>query len=169
MASQAKEGYIIDNTMPNFHPILVHFPIALLTIYALMELLRIKRLTMWPSWFYIKATFVILGALAAIPTGVSGLLIIQEFAVGDRAFAILSRHVIFAQLTILTFLILGITHFFAWRGGKKSRAFVDGPWSVVFATLGLVFVTITGALGGGFVHGSEVEPMVSLVFKLLGL
>jgi hypothetical protein len=92
-----------------------------------------------------------------------------QYAVGQRAIDILSRHAIFGQLTFITFFILGLIYFFAWRGGKKSRAFIEGPWSIVLAILGLIFITITGALGGGFVHGEKIDPMVTLVFRLLGL
>ena len=148
---------------------LVHFPIALLSVYALMEILRVKRLTAWPPWFHIKATFVIIGVLSAIPTAVSGLLIQPEFAVGERAIAILDRHLLFALAAVTVFFFLAILYAFAWRGGAKARAFVASPWSVILAIIGLILITITGALGGGFVHGSEVDPMVSLVFKLLGL
>ena len=50
----------------------VHFPIALLTVYALMELVWSKRLRKNESWLYVKAAFLIiglLGAYAALSTG----------------------------------------------------------------------------------------------------
>jgi len=56
----------------NVHPIFVHFPIALLTIYALLELIQFKKVTSWNPWFYIKASFVVFGAIgtyAALFTG----------------------------------------------------------------------------------------------------
>ena len=39
----------------NIHPIFVHFPIALLTLYSLAELIRWRRITELAYWFYVKA------------------------------------------------------------------------------------------------------------------
>ena len=36
----------------NVHPLLIHFPIALLTVYVVMECLRFKKLLAEHSWFY---------------------------------------------------------------------------------------------------------------------
>jgi uncharacterized membrane protein len=72
----------------NLHPIFVHFPIALLTIYALLEVfipLKVKvfKVCKWqntklyallvnPIWKHIKAFLVIFGAVTVIPTLLTG-------------------------------------------------------------------------------------------------
>ncbi|MEK7110290.1 MAG: hypothetical protein AAB759_00205 [Patescibacteria group bacterium] len=38
----------------NIHPAFVHFPIALLTIYAVLELARFRFFTARPYWFHLK-------------------------------------------------------------------------------------------------------------------
>ena len=61
-----------DKNHMNLHPIFVHFPIALLTLYTLCELLRFKKIKDHPAWFYLKAVLIIcgtLGAAAALLTG----------------------------------------------------------------------------------------------------
>jgi uncharacterized membrane protein len=47
----------------NVHPLLVHFPIALLVVYSLLEWVPLKKLANLSSWFYIKATFLFFGDL----------------------------------------------------------------------------------------------------------
>ena len=58
--------------MINIHPIFVHFPIALFTIYALFEIIRIKRFETTDTITYIKSAFLIIGSISsmlAVPTG----------------------------------------------------------------------------------------------------
>lgn len=50
----------------DFHPIIVHFPIALLTCYGLMELVRLKKVLTSAHWFYIKAVFLLVGSAATL-------------------------------------------------------------------------------------------------------
>ena len=49
----------------NLHPIFVHFPIALFTLYALLECARFKKLQEQTYYFYLKAFLVITGGLAS--------------------------------------------------------------------------------------------------------
>lgn len=59
--------------MENLHPIVVHFPIALLTLYSILEILSLSRKiraskTVW----YIKLFLVVVGLIsvqAALTTG----------------------------------------------------------------------------------------------------
>ncbi|KHO51327.1 MAG: hypothetical protein QT04_C0044G0036 [archaeon GW2011_AR11] len=56
----------------NIHPIFVHFPIALLSLYAVMVLIRFRKVMGLPYWSYAKAILAIagtLGAFAALQTG----------------------------------------------------------------------------------------------------
>ena len=46
--------------------------------------------------------------------------------------------------------------------------FITLPFvSALASALGLVAVTITGALGGALVYGPDVDPFVSLIYRLL--
>lgn len=56
----------------NIHPLFVHFPIALLTVYAVAELLRFKRLTSQVWWWNVKTLLLgvgLLGGFATLQTG----------------------------------------------------------------------------------------------------
>ena len=50
----------------NIHPLFVHFPIALLCIYSLLELIRFKKVLSRGYLFYTKAILVILGTVGAV-------------------------------------------------------------------------------------------------------
>src|SRR3989344_1510181 len=66
-------------------PLLLLFinnPIAFFTFYSLMELIRFRKITTLPYWFYIKALLVILGAASAYVTLLSGELIEEMFEEG---------------------------------------------------------------------------------------
>lgn len=64
----------------NIHPLLVHFPIALLTVYSLLEAVPLKRIQKLPYWFYVKAVLLITGTISILPTILAGLVIEDQFS-----------------------------------------------------------------------------------------
>ena len=56
----------------DLHPIIVHFPVALLTLYGIFELFSVRRIARKPYWFYVKAVLVIFGALGALAAWLTG-------------------------------------------------------------------------------------------------
>ena len=168
--------------MLNVHPLLVHFPIALLTVYALMELLRIKRLQAHPHVFALKAFLVIVGALSLVVTYQSGELIEEQYAIGELNLTV-ERHATFALASHVAFGILGLGYVvrvlreayaqkpiwntFLGASLQRFSNVVSGSCvAPCLAFLGLVSLTITGALGGAIVHGPEIDPMVNLIYHL---
>ncbi|MDO8601593.1 MAG: hypothetical protein Q7R62_00465 [bacterium] len=160
----------------NLHPIFVHFPIALLTIYALAELLQIKRLQDWPPFFYIKATFSILGTLGSFAAAATGLMIDSQFSVGEAA-KLVQTHKTLALITISIFLVIALVYLISWlrRAGKPlpppllslERLFIEKKLIILFALIGLFAVTITGALGGAIAFGPDIDPAARFFYNLL--
>lgn len=150
--------------MDFLHPILVHFPVALLTIYALLELIRFKKVISQPYWFYIKASFAILGSLgslAAFLTGPEGEGVLPP---------LVAMHERFATVTVLLFLIINISYLSAWLRPMRFSAFVLRPYIIIpLALIGLVCITITGGLGGAIVYGTTFDPFMAPIFKMLGV
>lgn len=176
----------------NFHPIFVHFPIALLTVYTLCELLRFKQIKAQPAWFYVKAVLVIAGtagATAAIFTGdgarkalFTGMMNIQV----TNPRAVVALHETWAKGASLIFLIIAAGYAVAWLNKFRIIKYLPGTflkllWMaftriqkvvteswlvVVLAILGLIAITIAGSLGGSIVYGSNTDPVVRLIYGL---
>lgn len=169
----------------NIHPIFVHFPIALLSIYAVMELLRFRRLMSLKGWRYVKATFLVLGILggfAAVFTGDFG----REAFPMERG--IIEVHETVAQLTVSIFSLLAlyyIVDLFDEFYGMKIRAsryaklfevsvrikdrLFEGWFVSALALIGFILLFLTGALGARIVYGENGDIFTQLVSRLFGL
>jgi uncharacterized membrane protein len=181
----------------DYHPILVHIPIAFLTIYTLLEIctsffVRLNTKTV----FYIKAFLMLIGIV-----GVSGALATGEVASQlNRDFVsrtILRAHEEWAEFTSGFFWIPAILYILMILSyersyfeakiislfgqqkiiitifslvSKVSNFVQKNHWIlVIFALVGLVAVTVTGALGGALVYGKDADPFIQIVISILGL
>lgn len=191
----------------NIHPIFVHFPIALLTLYAVLEIaipLKIKfyKLCKWdrpetsprlaklyqllitPVWNPIKAFLVIVGTVLTFVTlqkgewaeeiyrsrGVDG---------ASQIGRLIETHSTFADLTMIVFSILAIGYLtqILWNTYTftlQKYTFIQAISNIILhpkvapllAFLGIIAVTITGALGGAISHGANTDPVVQMIYNL---
>jgi uncharacterized membrane protein len=147
----------------DLHPILVHFPIGLLTIYAILELIRFKKIMVKPHWFHTKATFAIIGALFACLAYLTG----PEGGEGTRLH---EMHHTFATFTLIIFFVIALAYLLEWIKPSKYSLFIMRPYIIIpLAILGLICITITGGLGGAMVYGTHFDPFMAPVFKFLGV
>lgn len=168
--------------MYNIHPILVHFPIALLVLYSVVKILPLQRLFPQVAWRQIERmllTFGFLGALAALATGD----LAEQIAKPEHD--IVEMHSTFADISTILygFLLLGEVasilngRIFAdkhwYKTAKISRLFervlCNRVFSILLSLAGLICITVTGLLGGVMVYGSTSDPIAPFVLKLLGL
>lgn len=160
----------------NIHPIFVHFPIALFTLFSILELLRFRLKQ--PYWFYVKAVLVIFGFLSAIVTIFTGLAAAENFRGSDLE-SVIAVHASFAVSATFIFMILAWAYFVAWVNSVKQiqnnnwlfftkiqKILIETNFAYILTILGLIAITITGALGGSMVYGPEVDPFVSFVYHL---
>lgn len=144
--------------VPNWHPIFVHFTIALLSISAVFYLagLVLKKehllvVARWNLW---------IGAVATIGTVLAGWYAYNTVTHDGPSHAAMTDHRNWALVTASVFILLALWTFWKQRGAKTvSAAFV----AVILLAAGLL--AITGFKGGEVVyrHGLGVMrmPMVS--------
>ncbi|MEI6400281.1 MAG: DUF2231 domain-containing protein [bacterium] len=162
----------------NIHPIFVHFPIALLTFYALFEVFAWKKVKATTWFIYVKATLLFIGVLsgfAALNTGGSA-----EDLIGRSN--LIETHATFATASMWLFVILSLVYIIGFIlesayiiNFPKLQNLLNGIQNYInkfyflipaIAFIGLIFITITGALGGAIVYGPDIDPIVSFVYHL---
>jgi uncharacterized membrane protein len=155
----------------NSHPIVVHFPIALLTLYSLFELISIRKLQEKHYWFYMKALLVITGFLGAIAALFTGLL-----SAGQRigVDALLALHLRFGIAALVIFGFIALLYILAWFGGAKvflitSKFLFNRGVMIPLALAGLLAVVITGGIGGAMVYGVGFNPLMTPFFNYFNL
>ncbi len=160
----------------NIHPIFVHFPIALLMVYSVLEIIRFKWLQKFISpeaWFYVKATFVIIGAAMSYLTWLTGEL--AEDIVGHSS--LIETHSNFAIATILIFSILAVAYKVAWLRKMNFQVWswvvriqtflIETPFIFLLILAGAACLLITGVLGGSIVYGQGMDPFSDFIYNLI--
>jgi len=170
----------------NLHPIVVHFPVALLTFFAVLELIRFRKLAAQSWWFPLKAVLVMSGGVGALAARQTGEMIEDEFRGGGVMDRVLEAHQFAANATIAVFGIIAAAYLVTWVlqsawgvriaasaewgmsarfVGAIARFIMRPPVIVVGALLGLFLVTVTGGLGGILAYGPDVDPVTKLLFS----
>ena len=163
--------------MFNVHPLLVHFPLGLLTVYAVLEFLRLKQLRN-PTMFALKAFLVIVGFAAACVTWLSGQLIEHNPGTTLAHPELTGIHSKMALASTFTVGVLAaaylvpilrkwpVTRKLVAPFNKVSQA-ITGHWpGPVLAAIGLILLIITGALGGIIVYGPQLDPFTNIIYQL---
>lgn len=172
--------------LAQLHPVIVHFPIGLLTLYAVLELLPFRKTWTDPRWIFAKRILLFFGTLAVIVAATTG-----EARGGENIApgTALAMHELMATITKIIFIVLAgaqvvvatttvVTRWVSkrewmyviWKILERiSNIITLRPVIIVGALAGLIAITLTGALGGGMVYGPEADPMVTVVFKMFGL
>jgi len=153
--------------MSFLHPIVVHFPIALLTLYGVIELVRFQRFIEKPYWFYVKAALISFGALSALAGVITGGITSGWYIGGPRIFVM---HQIFGVLTLILSSTIALGYQFHWHRMNRFSEFVMRPKVlVVLAVLLLFCITTVGGIGGAMIRGTQFDPLMAPIFKLLGI
>lgn len=152
---------------PTIHPMLVHFPIALLYLCLFIELLG--RLTHPHDRFYDRVSFwlLILGFLAGVAAAAAGVISEQYVRWTPTTFALLSAHQRDAVLTgVFVLLAIGARLLGRYSSGSRSSSNRSGSaWSawgsgrgrptglsLLLLIAAVVMISVTGTLGGTMVY-----------------
>jgi uncharacterized membrane protein len=149
--------------LPNWHPFLVHFPVALFSSAVLCDVALIVRYRY--SWLDRATLMLYCGAtLSSIATAVSGKLAANRLLpeAGPEAVELIGRHGDWAFLTVVIFFVATLARFDSWwrdRANERPRAHRFRLAALVLALIGEVALLVTASRGGAAVyrHGVGVE------------
>lgn len=155
----------------NIHPIIVHFPIALLTIYTLLELFAIKKFSTQPWYRGLKLGALYIGTIGALAGLLSGEAA-EELRRHSALIEVHSSWATFATWWLVAVSILYVAPSISQVNTlfpKTSSILIQinsSAWMRLFAVIGLIAITVTGALGGAIVYGTDADPIVHFVYSL---
>jgi len=149
-------------SLPNLHPAVVHFPIALLPAALLFDLVCLIR----PTWTWLDRGAAALYALAAAGAG-AAFLAGREAAeslgpLTPSAAAVLERHEDLARWSLIALSVLALLRLaLAWREHDRPRI-SSGPlrWILLLGGIGALGLLATTADHGGslvYRHGVAVR------------
>ncbi len=167
--------------MGSLHPLVVHFPVALLSVYAVAELIRFRRITQQPYWFYVKAIALLVGSAGALVARQTGEAIEESLeASGGQIPTLMEAHSNWSLVATWIFVVLAATYVLAWirrdGGSLGQKLGAAGDWAgklasswlvTILALAGLAAITATGALGAAMVYGPGIDPVVNAIYGLL--
>lgn len=134
------------SSMDNIHPVLVHFPIALLSAFFALDMMG--TLVKKQHWRNVAGWLLYLGAVAAVFTVIAGFSAAGSVAHGEEVHGIMERHKNFGVAVLCLAILLS-----AWRA--ISGGVIEGLANCFFLALAtlLIGLMVLGAdLGGLMVY-----------------
>lgn len=145
----------------NLHPVIVHFPIALLVVAALLAIISlVNKKESWKEWMFKN---LVLG-LAFVPLAIiAGIVEEQNLLHNEAIHSVLMTHKYNGFVILFVYLILTLW-FWRRRNSIKSVEYTAWVLCLLFAT-GLL--SYQGYLGGKMVFdlGAGVKPMEASMKK----
>ena len=132
--------------LPNPHPLFVHFPIALLSVFFVLD--WAGALASRPAWRHVASWFLYLGTLFAAVTVAAGLMAAASVAHGDNVHEIMERHEHLGISVLSLSALLSV-----WR--LLARGSLVGFANRLYLSLGAVLgglLVFTADLGGLMVY-----------------
>lgn len=144
--------------LANIHPLLVHFPIAFLSAFFVVDVAG--TLARKPQWRSVASWFLYFGTVAAVFTVTSGFIAAATLEHEDNVHAIMMYHEYFGVTVLCLALLLSV-----WRvtsGGVKGVG--ANTFFLMLSGLLCVFMALGTDLGGLMVYkyGVAVEEAVQV-------
>lgn len=166
----------------NIHPIIVHFPIALLFLYSIIKILPLVKWFPQVAWRQTERILLVFGVLGAFIANTTGE-VAEHLARPNHD--LVEMHALFASAStwIYGLLLSGelLSILIPFMSTKISlpktmnylglieKILTQKLLSKVLAFFGLIAISITGMLGGVMVYGLSADPLAKIVLKILGL
>lgn len=128
----------------DLHPILIHFPMALLTVSVGLDLLSPLK----PGWRPAGWITLLIGTIGAFGATATGIITTQPYE-GTPLEALIDPHQMLAFATTLSFIGLTI-----WRGLslRKGADIASSRLYMILSILGVILLIATGLTGGNLVY-----------------
>ncbi|MCE9642872.1 MAG: hypothetical protein K8Q97_00955 [Candidatus Andersenbacteria bacterium] len=172
--------------MIDFHPIAVHFPIALLTLYAMLQCMPPKITWRSNPLFLLNSFLVIVGSASLLVARQLGDQLedthrdVAHLVHVHSAWATYAT-ALYGIITIIYFLLIvkkldedrampRVLHVLAGTVSPVTRIakfLFDYYVVTLLAIMGFILMMVTGALGGAIVYGATADPFVSFVYSWL--
>jgi uncharacterized membrane protein len=137
------------NPVPGWHPLVVHFPLALILIATpLLLAARLLRSETMASTAAVVGTWnLCLGAIAAVFALATGLAAVLDLDVGAAARHAISLHMKWAMLSTLVLVLLAV-----WRGAGTAQESRPSWVFVIVLLAAAAALVVTGYRGGQNVY-----------------
>ena len=144
------------SAMDNIHPLVVHFPIALLTIFFFADTLG--GFFSKPAWRKFATPTLYIGTFTAILTVAAGLQAAYSAPHNDATHAIMLRHQAFGISVTVLAVILSIRRYFSADDFLVTKTYGHFALSALL----VILLTLGADLGGLMVyqHGVAVAPVM---------
>ena len=139
---------ILPEWAPNVHPMIIHFPIAVLTIAVLFDFIY----QIWDRNWLSKSTLALyfLGTLSASAAFITGKIAVDSVIMPMQAELTVSNHSDMALYTLLFFTLYSLIRILFWWKSKLAKLVKIAFF--IFALLGLLLIFKTADLGGKLVY-----------------
>jgi uncharacterized membrane protein len=152
------KGHFLIEIFPNWHPLIVHFPVALLITAAglFVAAIVMKNRPLGSSLYRAACYNLWLGTIAAAVAVATGWQAHETVMHDEAGHAAIEIHMRWAFVTLAVSLLASLASAYSYRNKKSSKLLALG---LVF--LSAITVAITGYLGGEnvFRHGIGVIGM----------
>jgi uncharacterized membrane protein len=132
--------------MDNIHPLLVHYPIAFLSVFFILDL--VATLAKKSQWRSVASWFLYIGTVAAALTVITGLIAANSVAHGEDVHGIMEHHESIGISVLSLAAVLSI-----WR--IKSGSLIRGganSFFLILSALLFVLIMLGADLGGLMVY-----------------
>lgn len=162
----------------DIHPLIVHFPIALLSLYVGIEVLSLLVKSRSDKLFVTKVLLLFIGTVSAMVALETG-----EIAEGIMWYwPLVETHSTFAEAAYIVFGILSAIYLarFIIQSNRIKRYMklqwtilniIKTTWVHILISIAAIawfwLLVITGALGAALAYGPEIDPIVNWIYTIL--